>query len=214
MKLAASLAVLSAAYLFAPPLFAQTASPSTTTAQPTGPDKKESKDHFAYVSISPIHLLFPIVEVTGEFRLHEKIGLAAIGAVGSVNPYQFSQTQPPPGVSTSRFLVWEAGGQLVTYPVGHFDHGMQLGAEVLYLGVSGSASTSTETANATAQGLALSPFIGYKFTAPIGFSFNIQGGLTYYAVRADASSSTGETAQVTKESQFAPLINLNLGWAF
>lgn len=171
------------------------------------------KDHSVAVMISPFHLIFPVVEITAEVRLHERISVAGIGGIGSIDPYQFDDTTPPPGVKTGRFTVWEIGGQLVGYPIGHFDHGMQLGAEILYLGVFGSAEAATNSAAATGQGLSMGPFIGYKFTAPVGFSLALQAGAAYLTARADAKDASGRTAQAT-DSTIAPLVNINLGWAF
>jgi hypothetical protein len=200
----------------APPPSDPQAAPPPPPA-PTVPPKKEEEDkpqdHSVAVLISPFHLILPVVEITAEIRLHERIGVAVIGGIGSIDPYQFSQTKPPAGVKTGRFTVWEAGAQFVSYPVGHFDHGMQLGAELLYLGIAGSAESATNSASGTGQGLSMGPFIGYKFTAKVGFSLAIQGGVAYVTARADAKDAQGNTASRT-DSQFGPLINLNLGWAF
>lgn len=208
----------------AAPAAAATPAPTPAQAEPVQPatpaEKKDDenkddkpKDRSVAVMLSPFHLIFPVVEITAEIRLHERIGVAVIGGIGSIDPYQFSQTKPPAGVKTGRFTVWELGGQFVTYPVGHFDHGMQLGAEILYAGVAGSAETSTDSATGTATGLSMGPFIGYKFTAPIGFSLALQGGVAYITARADAKNSTGQTSSAS-DSQVGPLVNINLGWAF
>jgi hypothetical protein len=180
---------------------------------PTPEQKEEPKDHSVAILVSPLHLILPVVEITAEIRLHERIGVAVIGGIGSIDPYQFEQTKPPPGVKTGRFTVWELGGQFVTYPVGHFDHGMQLGAELLYAGVAGDAESATNSASGTAQGLSMGPFIGYKFTAKVGFSLALQGGVAYLTARADVKDAQGNTAS-SSDSEFGPLININLGWAF
>lgn len=154
-----------------------------------------------------------MIEVTAEVRLHEKIGVAGIAGIGSVDPYQFSETKPPPGVNASRFLAWDLGGQFVGYPIGHFDHGMQLGAEILYAGVSGEASSGNVKAFGSGEGLAVGPFIGYKYTAPVGFSLNVQAGAQYMALRADAQASDNSSAS-SASSKVIPLFNFNVGWAF
>jgi hypothetical protein len=41
----------------------------------------------------------------------------------------------------------------------------------------------------------------------------VHGGVSYIAVQAHGSSSTGATAQAAR-SQWAPLLNLNVGWSF
>ena len=48
--------------------------PSTTAAElPPEAKEEKPKDRSAYVSISPLHLLFPIVEVTAEFENWRRI---------------------------------------------------------------------------------------------------------------------------------------------
>ena len=41
-------------------------------------------DRRLYLSFSPFHLSFPLVEITAEVRLHRRIGLAVVGGVGSM----------------------------------------------------------------------------------------------------------------------------------
>lgn len=201
-----------------PPTTTATPAPAPApTPPPANPPKEEEEppreDHRVAILISPIHLIFPVVEITAEIRLHRQIGVAVIGAIGSIDPYQFESTKPPPGIKTGRFTVWEAGAQFVGYPVGHFDHGMQLGAELLYLGIAGSAESATNSASGTAQGLSVGPFIGYKFTAKVGFSLAVQGGVGYYAVRSDVKDAQGRAAS-SSDSDFTPILNINVGWAF
>ena len=79
------------------------------------PAEPVDEDRSVYISISPLHLIGPIVELTGEVRVHRHIGLAIIGGYGSL------KVEP----LTERYKVWEVGGQFVGYPVGHFDHGLR-----------------------------------------------------------------------------------------
>ena len=158
------------------------------------------EDRTVYLSISPLHLLAPIVELTGEVRLHRHIGVAAIGGYGSIKVDGYRP-----------FKVWEVGGQFVGYPVGHFDHGMQLGLEVLYAGVS--TDENIKVSSATANGLATGPFIGYKLATRVGFSFNVQAGVEYVFASADAKAPTGATATAAQQT-IIPLINLQAGWSF
>lgn len=192
----------------APEGTAAPASPPPVALRPAPPpvergagDKEVDEDRSVYISISPIHLIGPIVELTGEARLHRHIGVALIGGYGALKV---------DGVE-ERFKVWEVGGQFVGYPVGHFDHGMQVGLEVLYAGVS--TNDNAKVTVATATGLATGPFIGYKLATKVGFSFNVQGGVEYVFARADASSANGATASAEKKSVI-PLLNANVGWSF
>lgn len=175
------------------------------TERPDAPPKpkEEEEDHVAYVAFSPFHLILPVVQLTGEFRVHRKIGVAVIGGYGSIRATD----------SDLRVSVYELGGQFVGYPVGHFDNGMQLGAQALFLGAATSTSSSGQTIRAEGQGLSLGAFVGYKLATKIGFSFNIQGGVQVLAMRAQANSTTGQSADAG-DSAVAPLLALNLGWSF
>lgn len=155
-----------------------------------------------YVSFSPVHLVFPIVELTVEARLHSRIGVAAIGGYGNVKSSGLS------------IPIWEAGGQFVAYPVGDFDHGMQLGAEVLYMGASAQKSEAGTTVTASAAGLSAGAFVGYKLATRVGFTFNVQGGVAHLSASGDAKA-TGTTATASaSRSEWAPLLNANVGWSF
>jgi len=68
------------------------------------------------ITISPLHLALPVVELMGEFSLQPKISLAAIGGIGSYMD----------------FSIVELGGQFNYYLIGDFDQGMQGGVELLY----------------------------------------------------------------------------------
>ncbi len=144
----------------------------------------EPYDHSVSVTLSPIHLLYPIIEATGEFRVGKKAGVAAIAGFGSID----------------RYSVVEIGGQGRYYPVGDFDHGLQLGGEVLAVVVSGSGASGT--------GLSIGPFVGYKIAARFGLTFDIQLGVQGYAVGASSGSTSAS------DSALGPLLNINLGWSF
>lgn len=152
--------------------------------------------HSVAVTFSPLHLAMPIIEVTGELRASDKLGVAAIVGGGSIDS----------GGTT--FKAWEAGGQVRYYLLGSFEHGMQLGAEVLYVGVSGDDIAGTKISGAGA-GLAVGPFLGYKYTAGIGFTFDCQVGAEKVAIAADTSNGAHDDQQ-----SVIPLLNLNVGWSF
>jgi hypothetical protein len=160
--------------------------------------------HQVAVTFSPLHLVSPIVELTGEFRLHDKFSVAAIAGVGSIT------TEVPDGSTEEEksFSAWELGGQGRFYLLGDFDHGMQLGVELLYVNVDFDEADVSGTGN----GLALGPFIGYKVSAGFGLTFDAQLGFQYLAATAEASSGTDSAS--ASDSTTIPLLNLNLGWAF
>ena len=70
------------------------------------------------------------------------------------------------------------------------------------------AGASSGSISATAGGLAVGPFLGYKIIAGPGFTFDVQAGVEYMAVAA--SSSSGSTGSV---KTVIPLLNLNVGWS-
>ena len=90
------------------------------------------------LTISPIHLFLPVVELTGEARVHDKVGVALIAGAGKYSD---------PNVTGISATVYEAGGQVRVYVIGDFRHGMQLGGELLYLHLSDTASRSAARAS-------------------------------------------------------------------
>lgn len=121
---------------------------------------------------SPTHLLlFSTMEVTGEYRLARKHGLAAIAGLGY------------PGV-----LLAEAGASYRAYPLGDFDRGMQLGAEILWAGATNSYDSATA--------LQTSLMAGGKFTFDFGLTMEGQLGPTWIG------------------GEIGPMLNLNIGWSF
>ncbi len=183
-------------------LLASRAARADETPQKADPPA-EKEDRRVYLSLSPVHLLLGIGELTGEVRVHRKIGVAGIAGFG----------KPKDGLTDTRYTAWELGGQLVTYPIGHFDHGMQLGVEALYAGVSGESSFGGQRISASAQGFAVGPMIGYKLATDIGFSFNVQGGVAYFAAAGQASGG-GASATSIAAPTVLPIVNLNAGWSF
>lgn len=161
--------------------------------------------HSLALTISPLHLISPIFEVTGEVRLADRFGLALIAGAGSM---ESEVTDAFGGTATESFAVWEAGASARYYLLGDFDHGMQLGAELLYVNV----DVDGETVSGTGNGLAIGPFIGYKVSSGIGFTFDSQLGFQYLTSGAEAESG-GETAE-SDDSAVIPMLNLNVGWAF
>jgi hypothetical protein len=146
------------------------------------------------LTISPLHLISPILELTGEFRASDKIGVAVVAGGG-----KYSDTSN--GIKLSA-TVYEAGAQFRYYVVGDFRHGMQLGAELLYLHLADS------NLSIKGEGLAIGPFAGYKITTDIGFTFDAQLGFERITARATAAGSTAS------EPAYIVLLNVNVGWSF
>jgi hypothetical protein len=145
------------------------------------------------LTISPFHLFLPVVELTGEARVHDKVGVAVIAGAGKYSD---------PNVSGVSATVYEAGAQARIYVIGDFRHGMQVGGELLYMHLSDNRIA------ATGQGLAIGPFLGYKFMIDAGFTIETQLGFEYITARASSGTATASGKTVI------PLLNVNVGWSF
>jgi hypothetical protein len=154
------------------------------------------------LTISPIHLVLPVVELTGEARALDKLGVAVVAGAGKVSQ---DATPTTPALSAA---AYEAGLSVRYYLLGDFRHGLQLGAEALYIHV----SDKIESISASARGLAIGPFAGYKYTADFGFTFDAQLGVQRVGLTGEAHDAATSTSQ--KDSKFIPLLNANVGWSF
>jgi hypothetical protein len=167
------------------------------------------REHDVSITFSPFHLLLPVVEVTGEYAVDDHFGVAVIAGYGSLplttTTVAFSGATTS---STEHVGVWELGGHVNYYVIGNFDHGMQLGAEVLWVGASVDANQSHTSA--VASGLAIGPYVGYKIATHVGFTFEANLGAEYMAVRANTTDGTSSA----QDKKLIPLLNLNVGWSF
>lgn len=156
------------------------------------------------VTFSPLHAAFnSTAEITAEYAVKRKLGVALIGGYGRPSFEDINGNDV-------QLTVIEAGASARYYLFGSFDHGMQVGGEVLYINVSG----ETDDVNATASGISVGPFIGYKKAARFGLTFDAQLGVAYLAVRAKSTnSSTGDEGEAEADGT-GILLNLNLGWSF
>jgi hypothetical protein len=163
-----------------------------------GPSPAQEQDSGPKISItfSPLHLILPIVEFTGEYRVAPKIGAAIIVGGGSVKA----------GSTTAN--AFEVGASVRYYLLGNFAKGLQLGGEVDYLKV---AATQSDVA-AKAQGVAVGPFFGGKWTSSFGLTFDGQLGYQYLVAQGHASSGT--SASTSNASKNLVLLNLNVGFSF
>lgn len=155
------------------------------------------------LTISPLHLTLPVVELTGEYRLLDRLGVAVVLGGGKVTPDAVPGLPPPPAVP-----VWEAGVQGRYYLVGDFRHGMQLGGELIYM----HASLDDSGVSAVADGFSVGPFVGYKVMADVGFTFDCQLG--YQFLGFGASATNGQMTASRRSGHGAVLLNLNVGWSF
>ena len=155
-------------------------------AKPHAESDPASQKRSLSITFSPVRAFGGVAELAFEARLSRRVGFAGIVGAGAVEIDGRS----------SRLPVVLAGVSPRWYALGHFDHGLQLGAEVL--GSMSWVGTSTSLLVTAA------PYVGYKVTAPVGFTFEVQVGCGYRLAYAE---------RVAK-SEAVPLVNLNLGWAF
>jgi hypothetical protein len=199
-----------------PPGNAATAAPAAAAAPATTPEpaaapvpvKPPEPEHSVAITFSPIHLLFPALELTGEIKITPKLSAAVILAYGRralPSPYQ-----------DVKLTFLEGGGQVLFYPVGDFEHGMQLGVEGLVVSASGGGTVGSTKVVADGKGLSVGPIIGYKYTHKVGFTLNLQAGVGYIATLATASQSAGTTVVTASgtDGGIYPIVNLNFGWSF
>jgi hypothetical protein len=183
------------------PLLAATALLATGTAL-AGP--KAHPDHKAAISISPIHLVFPVVEIQAEFYISSQLSASVIGGYGSITAEATSIGQ----TTEYKFSVFELGAQLRGYLYGTSHEGAFAAFEVLYVGIDG------ETGNVTGQGdgTSLGALLGYKWVWDAGFLIDLAAGVQRAEVTATASD--GSQSATETEAQIGPALNFNLGWAF
>ena len=67
---------------------------------------------------------------------------------------------------------------------------------------------SDSNLSAKGEGVAVGPFLGYKYTADVGFTFDAQLGIERVFAKATSGSSNAS------DSTYVPLLNLNVGWSF
>jgi len=173
--------------------------PYRMPVSPALPDRSLS------VTVSPVHLLFPMLEGTVEYRLGPRLGLAGVAGLGSISVES--------GADSTRFVAVEAGASVRYYPLGSFQGGLQVGAEALYVYLAVDESTTSVVVSGASDGLSLGPFVGYKWTGRSGFTFDGQLGLAVAAYHAHAEDSAGGSSSADSSSVF-PLLNLNVGWSF
>lgn len=143
-------------------------------------------------SFSPVHLIYPMVELAVEPKLAPKIGVALVAGGGTYGDRG----------RTYGGSMWEVGGQLNYYMLQNFE-GLHAGVEVLYLRFTGDDGNTIASNSAT-----FGPYVGFKAVASFGATFIAQGGVGISARNGDYADMLHTVGNVF------PLLNLNLGWTF
>ena len=178
--------------------------PQATTDDTAGPAAESSKErpgHIFSATFGPILLIIPALELTGEYRVLDNLGVAGILGYGSWvtdldGEHRVNQIQ--------------LGAQANYYVLGDFDHGLQLGPHM----EGRRATLRTEDATATANGILFGGFLGYKVAASFGLTFMIQGGYALAFVSATGSDTAGQVQISQDDSDGLVLLRINLGWSF
>ncbi len=144
------------------------------------------------ITISPLHLVVPMAEVTAEVRVADRIGVSVIAGVGSFRDQDTDET----------ISLLEGGGSVRYYVTGSFRGGLQLGAEAVYV------HASADAMDVAAAGLGLSPFVGYKWTHRSGLTLEGQLGATLMTARANSDTAT------VSDRDVSPMLNLQVGYSF
>jgi hypothetical protein len=82
----------------------------------------------------------------------------------------------------------------------------------LYVNVSGTVVDGNQPIKASGNALGVAGLIGYKYTAAVGFTLNLQGGVGYNIAFATASADNVKVS--ASAGGVYPLININAGWSF
>lgn len=193
------------------PAPAPAATPNAPT-QPVNPAPRQSTlwpappvepppERAVSLTISPVHLFFPIVELTLEVAVLEELGIGLLAGIGSLSLTTSSASRSA--------TVVELGASLRYYAIGDFSTGgMQLGAEVLYAHLFVEGDVDGSSLAVTGTGFAVGPMVGYKYVARSGFTFDGQLGVQWMASRAESESDSAKTSGII------PLLNVNIGWSF
>lgn len=189
------------AYTYPPPPYPYAYPELVPTPKPAPKDS----DEIVTFTISPFHLIFPIVQLTGEVRVTPHLGVSVIGGYGTVAV----QTST---VEDTRVSAYELGGRVIGYPLKQFKS-LQLGAQLMYLKLDTGGAISGTNVSGSGAGVAFGPFGGYKIITPAGFTFVAQFGVQYLSAQAEAHDTSGNSNSA-KDNRFLPMLNLEIGWSF
>ncbi len=166
------------------------------------------------LTLSPLHLQFPVIEIMAEVRLYaakqRAVSMAIIAGHGELA--QAVEGQSGLDKQTLHPTAGQLGGQLIVYPLGDF-RSLQVGGEIMYVKYLGFDLAPGQRIATLGDGVAVGPFVGYKHIERIGFTLSGQLGIDYMVRRANApSAEVGETS--SPPSKWFPLLNINVGWSF
>lgn len=162
-------------------------------------DAAEPENNFS-ITISPLHLLVPIVLVNGEFKANNNFGVSLMLGAGTLGL----------AGSSASYSVRQYGFQVNFYPDSNFNEGLQYGLEVFRADIELISSSSIK---ASGNVFALGPYVGYKAAFDGDFILVTQFGYQVASVTATARDNNGNLASVGAGGG-GLLLNLNVGFNF
>lgn len=173
-------------------------------ADATGPAAESSRErpgHIFSATFGPILLFIPALELNGEYRVLDKLGVA--GILGYASMATDLEGDP-------RVKQFQLGTQANYYVLGDFDHGLHLGAHL----EGRRATLNTDDATAAANAFLVGGLAGYKVAASFGLTFMLQAGYAFAFVSATGSDTAGQVQISQDDSDGLVLLRINLGWSF
>ncbi len=173
---------------------------------PVPPPIVEEKPKLPRISITwaPILVVVPLIELTAEYRVADKLGVSITLGAGK------RSLDDRPGENIASGPEIEAGLQVRYYAIGNFRHGMEVGLQALEEYVR--FDDLPPGVSAAAGGFTVGPFLGYKIATRVGFTFEAQLGARYLVIEPGVQ---GETGGPTPDfDKWLPLLHLNIGWSF
>jgi hypothetical protein len=155
------------------------------------------------VMFSPLSLALMFGDFSGEYRLGDKLGIAAHVGGGAMF---LRKSDPENDKDTKIYGAWKTGASLRYYIAGTFTHGMQLGVKTYYLNLRGNADNEPFSQHEISVG----PFLGYKFASQSGFTLEFQVGPKYVEIWGD----TPRALPPISWNGFSPDASIKLGWSF
>ncbi len=189
------------------PLSAAFAEQSPLSEQPISTSATQDSTYKASITVSPLHLINPVVELTAEYKVMPKLGIALLAAFGS-QTFKVDQKD-------YSFPLWEIGFQGRFYTLGDFNHGMQVGLEALVLKLSDKTyDDGPFLIYAPGSRVEAGAFLGYKIATDIGFTVEAQAGAKYALILDGTMKTMNAKAADAAIDPITPLINVNIGWSF
>lgn len=201
--------------------------PGTALAKKKG-KKNKGPDFDNTVTIAPVMLTWPAVQLEYERRLGKRIGVGGFGSVGKFQPRALV------GLVDTALPGFELGGSQslgarANFFFKDFDRGVYAGLTARWGRVAGQYETTSEeqgvevtsTVDTAVTNVMAGPHLGYKFTFKFGLTLGLNGGIGYgkYTAKTTASAEGGgESASTDLEdlnrSGVVPFGVMVAGWSF